>query len=336
MNSQVKSKLRKKGSSQPKPQALEIPDADLILRSADQVHFRVHKSLLSIASPFFKDLLSLPQPLDSEVVDGLPIVQLSEDAELLSYLIPMLYPVHPVIPSPWLEDQTSSLLAACQKYDMVSIQSLIRAEVRCRPSYNSLGSSGAFRTYALASNKGLTPEMENAALLTLDYPMTFETLGEGLRLFEGWALRDLVRFRKRCRDNVVACLDSFLEARAGPSKIWVGCPSAVRYTANHWGQSVQVNDSLPKWLCEVLSQNKDKMQGFTHIITKPSSIREDYLAALKTHADCHFCLQIHATKGQDFCAELENKLMEARNKVIIRFLSILKRPEIYSPFVGMH
>ncbi|KAI0253664.1 hypothetical protein BJV78DRAFT_1191180 [Lactifluus subvellereus] len=182
VNSQVKSLSR--------PEPLEVPDADLILRSADLVHFRVHKSLLIMASPFFKDLLSLPQPPDSEVADGLPIVQLSEDAELLRDLIPMLYPIHPVIPSPWRGEKMLSVLAACEKYDMVSIQSLIRAEVRCRPSYNSLG-SGAFYIYALASSKGLTPEMEHAARLTLDYPMTFETLGERLRLFEGWALRDL-------------------------------------------------------------------------------------------------------------------------------------------------
>jgi hypothetical protein len=48
----------------------------------------------------------------------------------------------------------------------------------------------AFHAYAIVSNHRLIPEMENAARLTLDFPMTFEYLGEQLELFEGWgALR---------------------------------------------------------------------------------------------------------------------------------------------------
>jgi hypothetical protein len=66
-----------------------------------------------MASPFFKDLLSLPQPSDSESVDGLPVVQLSEDSELLNSLVSMLYPVHRVIPKSY--DKVSYLLAICQQ-----------------------------------------------------------------------------------------------------------------------------------------------------------------------------------------------------------------------------
>jgi hypothetical protein len=51
-----------------------------------------------MASPVFKDLFSLPQPSDNEYVDGLPMVQLSEDSDLLNTLVSMLYPLHPVIP----------------------------------------------------------------------------------------------------------------------------------------------------------------------------------------------------------------------------------------------
>ena len=76
-----------------------VPDPNIILRSSDFVNFRVHKNVLAMASPFFKDLLSLPQPSDSESVDGLPVVQLHEGSELLNSLISMIYPVHTVIPS---------------------------------------------------------------------------------------------------------------------------------------------------------------------------------------------------------------------------------------------
>jgi hypothetical protein len=94
-------------------EALDLPDADLIIRSSDLVDFRVHMSLLALTSPIFKDLLSLPQPSDSESVDGLPVVQLFEDSELLNSLVSMLYPVPTVIPKS--HEKVLYLLATCQQ-----------------------------------------------------------------------------------------------------------------------------------------------------------------------------------------------------------------------------
>ena len=68
-----------------------------------------------MASPFFKDLLSLSQPPDSESVDGLPVVELSEDSELLNSLISILYPVPTVVPSSY--EKVLYLLATCQRQE---------------------------------------------------------------------------------------------------------------------------------------------------------------------------------------------------------------------------
>jgi BTB/POZ domain len=92
----------------------EVPDANLIIRSSDFVDFRVHKSILAMASPFFKDLLSLPQPSDSKLIDGLPVVQLSEGSELLNSLFSILYPVPTAIPSSY-EKVPHSFLACRQQ-----------------------------------------------------------------------------------------------------------------------------------------------------------------------------------------------------------------------------
>jgi hypothetical protein len=175
------------------PLCLNISDANVILRSSDQVNFHVHKSILATLSPFFEDLLSLPQPTDDELVDGLPVVQLSEDASLLSNLVSLLYrPQRPVQPSSY--EKVFALLAACQKYDMVSIQQEIRDKVDFG-RFPTPDKAQAFSAYAIASSMGLIPEMENAARLTLGQPMTFKSLGEGLRSFKGQALRELVRYR---------------------------------------------------------------------------------------------------------------------------------------------
>ena len=90
-----------------------VSDANLIIQSSDLVHFRVHKSALALVSPFFDDLLSLPQPSDSESVDGLPVVQVSEGSELLNSLVSMLYPVRAVIPNSY--EKVMYSLTTCQQ-----------------------------------------------------------------------------------------------------------------------------------------------------------------------------------------------------------------------------
>ena len=77
----------------------DAPDANLIIQSSDLVNLRVHKPVLAMASPFFKDLLSLPQSFDSETVDGLPVVRMTESSEVLNSLVSILYPVHTIVPN---------------------------------------------------------------------------------------------------------------------------------------------------------------------------------------------------------------------------------------------
>ena len=294
------------------PEPLDVSDADLIIRSSDLVNFRVHQTVLAMASPFFGDLLSPPRPSVGESLNGLPIVQLVEDAELLHSLVSILYPVPSVIPES--HEKVLFLLAACQKYDMVEAQSYIRAEINRSAPLGFLPpfDNTVFRAYAIASEKGLVPEMESAARLTLDIPMTFETLGEGLRLFQGSALRDLARFRTRCRDNLIACLKSFLQPDAsGPSSIWVGCPSA--------SEPESYKPVLPVWLCQVLSYKNLKSQEFTHPLPTPSSISARYSTAINTHDDCNFCLRVHAKHGMSFVSQLERMLKDSREKVHTSF-----------------
>jgi hypothetical protein len=324
-------------SATPPLEPVEVPDANLIIRSSDFVNFRVHKPVLAMASPFFKDLLSLPQPPDSEVVDGLPVVQLSESSELLNSLISILYPVPTVMPNSYDKvlyfslrlvrsdtyrhsaNKVLYLLAACQKYEMASVQASIRAEVSHGASPAPKGAE-AFTAYAIASAKDLIPEMESAARLTLDQPMTFEILGDGLRLFQSWAFRDLVNFRRRCRDNLLTCLGPFIQS-SGPSIIWLGC---LQVQPN----SGPRNPILPRWLSRLLLriQNELKHQNLTSPLDTHQKIRWEYLKALQTHLDCKFCLGVHASKGSAYCAELENKLAHARDKVAyLGFLSSTTR-----------
>ncbi|KAI9441998.1 hypothetical protein BJY52DRAFT_473218 [Lactarius psammicola] len=287
------------------PSCLNLPDASIIVRSSDQVNFRVHKSLLALSSPFFNDLLSLPQPPDGEIVDGLPMVQLSEGADLLNSLFSLLYPIPPVILGSY--EKVFALLAACQKYDMVSIQSNIRAEIK-RGTFPAPVRAEAFRAYAIASRMRLVPEMENAACLTLGYPMTFESLGEGLRPLKGRELCNLVRYRKRCRDNLVSCLDTFFNVHSR-CQIWASC--------REWSSWITPQTTPTTWLHSFFTgKSVELKKSFTHAIFSPSTILDGFLMALKnhTHSGCSACARVHL-EGQTFYRELEDVLVQALDKV---------------------
>ena len=302
----------------PLPECLDVRNADVVLQSSDSANFRVHKAVLASSSQFFRDMLSLPQPSNDETIDGLPFVRLSEDAELVRALITVMYPIPTEIPTSY--DRVLELLAATQKYDMSAVQSSIRAEVARRDLPAPTGAH-SFRAFAIAYSNNLAPEMGATARLTLDYPLTFEMLGDELRLFSGPALRELAGFRKTCRDNIVSCLETFLDAHRGPSSIWIGCPRPRSQSFSFTVSPSNNKDkqTLPQWLSNVLTQQIEELtQYFTHAIIKPSSIREKYLAALMRHSpsstDCPSCLMVHAHKGEKYCAGLEQKLTHARNQ----------------------
>jgi len=312
-----------------------MSDGDIVIQSCDLINFRVHKLVLSLSSPFFHDMLSLPQPSDEEAVDGLPVVRLPEDAEALNSLLTTLYPIPSVIPNSY--DKYLMLLAALQKYDMVGIQSRIRKETQNRKFPTATGTA-AFREYAIASCRGLTSERETSARLTLDFPMTFGYICDSLPFFENWALFDLIGFRKRCRDNLVLCFQSFLDLGNPPFNIWMSCMNlnpcqcSHSYGYGHGYHSCSCSCSSsssqtqtgysPTWLTSLFQQLlTDLNQAFTKPLPNPSSIREQYMSALQAHTkpsgiiSCFTCAVVHAMNGETFCKELENRLEQAISKV---------------------
>ena len=60
----------------------------------------------------------------------LPLVRLSDDAEVLNSILTMPYTIPSVMPNSY--DECLMLLAASQKYDMVGVQSHIRAKIRAK------------------------------------------------------------------------------------------------------------------------------------------------------------------------------------------------------------
>jgi hypothetical protein len=159
------------------------------------------------------DLFSLPQTPDGEVVNGLLVVHVSEDAEVPHSLLTLPYPI-PSLILPVSYETTLALLATSQKYNMDTVLSTVRREL-VLPTMKA-----AFHAYAIARSKQLIPEMETAARVTLDHPMTFATIIDALPSFEGSALHNLVHFRERCRDNLLSFL---VDGNGSLSNAWNNC-----------------------------------------------------------------------------------------------------------------
>ena len=283
--------------------------ADVILQSSDRISFRVHKSTLAISSPFFKDLFLLPQPSDGEVIDGLPVIQVPEDAEVLHCLFTLLYPIPSVIPDSY--EKTLTLLATSEKYGMDTVSSTVRSEM-CLPT-----TKAAFRAYAIASSKRLIPEMEAAARLTLNHLMTFEAIVDALPLFEGSALHDLVYFRQRCCANLLSFFVSIIDGDDSISKALCNCRKTKR------PHSSLQNDKgvLAGWFHDLLSQHiKNMRESYTLPLPSSSYLRKEYNEALRAHISgtkCSSCSNLHATRGEVLRDKWLRRVTDVRNRVRI-------------------
>lgn len=102
------------------------PNADIVLRSSDDFGFRVQKNILSLASPVFNDMFSLPQPapVESDVpmrttaLEGpLPRIHLSETGPVINILLRYSYPGRD---SHDMDDFDTvvAVRTAAEKYDM--------------------------------------------------------------------------------------------------------------------------------------------------------------------------------------------------------------------------
>jgi len=137
-----------------------------------------------------------------------------------------------------------------------------------------------------------------AARLTLGHPLTFESLGDALRLFEGCALRDLADFRLRSIRKFSGLLS---DCDTGPSNIWASCP--------------MTDKEVSSWF-EGLRSRLIQVDNFTQAIPTSQELDDEYLNALQSHikkTGCHFCANTHVIEGEIFRTKLKDVSTKAWN-----------------------
>jgi hypothetical protein len=98
----------------------DSPDADIVLQTIDHNEFCVHSCILAAASPFFRDMFTLPQG-DIEK-RSIAEIHVSEPSDVLDTLLRLVYP----IPDPFIGslEELALVIEAAIKYDFVTVNSL--------------------------------------------------------------------------------------------------------------------------------------------------------------------------------------------------------------------
>ncbi|KAI6001105.1 hypothetical protein F5J12DRAFT_894724 [Pisolithus orientalis] len=206
--------------------------ADVILRSSDNVDFRVFKLFLSLASPFFETLFDLPQPseemsTDVEIKDGLPVIPVSEDGKTLEPLLRFCYPCT-LADDPPLDDfrDVINVLEAAKKYSLDAI-----ARTICKSLFlPKILERDSLRCFAIACRARMQDECILAAKYSLREPL-IPTWFEEIELITCTELLSLLTYHKKCGDAVQALKADFSWFTAAYPQ-WTAAPWMVAMESN--------------------------------------------------------------------------------------------------------
>ncbi|KAK0480637.1 hypothetical protein IW261DRAFT_1563320 [Armillaria novae-zelandiae] len=191
-----------------------VEDADVILRSSDNVEFFVFKAFLCYASSFFNNLFSDGNP--DEMKDGLPVAPVAERAKIFRILLLFCYPGEPPPPE--------SLLEVTELYDAVSKYGMDDVRKRMQKSLlrSSLILQEPVRLFAISVRHGWREVCEAAAKSTLFHPASDHPSIDELRLITGLDYQRLLDYHKRCGAAAEATvLHTFYSRR---NMYWRGIP----------------------------------------------------------------------------------------------------------------
>ena len=182
-------------------------DADIILRSSDQVKFMVYKVILSKASPVFKTMFSLPQPQPATDTsqDPRPIIDLAEDSRILAALLSVIYPHTFVTAEPLSLNDLISTLDLARKYDMATASRRLLLDFKD----SKVVQDNLVEAFCAAYSRELGEAARIAARASLKHRLTLDDVGEKLQYTNGPAFHALWKFHRACSAAAVSAISDY-------------------------------------------------------------------------------------------------------------------------------
>ncbi|THH14754.1 hypothetical protein EW146_g5609 [Bondarzewia mesenterica] len=162
---------------------------------AEAIHIPAPLSAATItdaASPFFKDMFSLPQPsptaIDNTTAGEIPVIPVTEDAETLDFMLRSIYPVR----SPKIKKLSNLrfVFEASRKYQIETFDGVAEESLMGAVEQDPVG------VYALACRFGLNEIASKAAPYTLNRPLS--EFSDCLQYISGEDYWRLMKYRHGC------------------------------------------------------------------------------------------------------------------------------------------
>lgn len=240
----------------------ETSPGDCILRTPDGTQFKVYKAILSMASPIFSDMFTLPQePSNAAKEASVPIVDLTENAPTIHTVLLLICPTDiPVVDD---FDLAAAVVQACDKY----LINLVRVRLFFRDLLHSqdILQQKPLDVYALAWRLGMEAEAVTASRYTHVAEISKAEVAEDLIRKSGsiesllalWKLREQ---RARATENLLHSL---------PLRTW--------FCNGHGGLHDSTRSIFPSYLVSL----RDRLH---------SLLRQPYPAC----TDIHSSLSLHS------------------------------------------
>jgi len=185
----------------------------VIIRSSDNVEFRVFKTFLRAASPVFETMFALPQPEETDsskiddTKDGLPVIPMTEPSGVVERMLMFIYPSWGAQPGMTTFEGVQSMLEVARKYDIEVIRNHIR-RMMMEPRFFK-DELGYLRVFGIAFEYRLKEVALNAMRQARKYPALGHPYVKELDSISPKAYHQLLDYHWRCSTAAVRLTTTF-------------------------------------------------------------------------------------------------------------------------------
>ncbi|KAJ7458247.1 hypothetical protein FB451DRAFT_1097839 [Mycena latifolia] len=287
---------------------LDSPGADVILRSSDGADFPVHRAILALVSPFFRDMFALPQP---EAEPTLPVVQVAEGSAALDQALRFFYPgAQPAVAT--LDELRAILDVLVSKCDMqclapMAIQHLRTYLVDQPIAVYTIAFAHQWKDLAIAAAK----ESLKLRLRVVD-----EVAPAALNHIPAAAYHNLLHYHYLC-GAAAKRVTAVLRWVPGPAEyVWFTCNNCTPHPLS-WYLADGTAHRVRLWFIDCLKSLGDPVGEAPGIDIRH---HESIYAALKIASQCNVCRpKIFQQLPDWIAAHLRSQITQAIEQVELSF-----------------